>query len=356
VINYFFEAPLFHHRRDAFEITLYSTTVHMDSVTDRLRKRACRWRDVRFASDEQVARMVQRDGIDILVDLSGHTSMARPGLFALKPAPVQVTWLGYPNTTGLAAIDYRITDACADPPGSTERWHTEELVRLPHGFLCYRPRRSAPQVAEAPCLRTGTVTFGSCSKPLKWNCDVIRTWAAILRRVSGSRLLLHHSTEGGGAARVSEAFLALGVTPDRIEFTPGLDWRDHFQWFHRVDLALDPFPYNGTTASCETLWMGVPMIVLAGRSHVSRVGTSLLTRIGLERLIARSPEEYVDLAVRLAADCAGLAGLRAGMRERMRRSPLLDGPGFTSDLEDAYLAMWKRFRVGHGRAALSQNP
>ena len=186
--------------------------------------------------------MVQRDGIDILVDLAGHTSIARLGTFARKPAPVQATYLGYPNTTGLAAMDYRITDEWADPPGMTERLHTEELVRLPRGFLCFRAPDAAPSVAQARCLNGGGITFGSCSKPPKWTNGVIRTWAAILRLVPDSRLLLHHSTAVTNQARILEAFFSHGIAPNRIAISGSLDWRAHWEWFHQVDLALDPFP------------------------------------------------------------------------------------------------------------------
>ena len=330
------------HRRSAFEITLYSSTPNPDVITRHLRRLGCRWRDVRKASDEELAQIVRRDGIDILVDLAGHTSIARLGTFARKPATVQVNFQGYPNTSGLSAMDYRITDEWADPPGTTERWHTERLVRLPGGFLCFRPEATAPAVAKPPCLSTGIVTFGSCSKPPKWNDAVIRTWAAILRQVPDSRLLLHHSTSGGAQTRVLEAFFSHGIAPNRIGISGALDWNAHWEWFHQVDVALDPFPYNGTTGSCETLWMGIPFVALAGRTHVARVGVSLLTRIGLERLVARDEEEYIALAVGLAADREALTALRSGMRRRMQSSTLVDGRRFTRGLEDAYRTMWAR--------------
>ena len=242
-VSYFFEPVLENHRRGSFEITLYSSTARPDFLTRRLRRLACRWRDVRGASDAKLAAMVQRDGIDILVDLAGHTSIARLATFARKPAPVQATYLGYPNTRGLAAMDYRITDKWADPPGMTEQLHTEELVRLPHGFLCFRAPDASPEVTKAPCLGGGGITFGSCSKPPKWTAGVIRTWAAILRQVPDSRLLLHHSTAVTNQARILEAFLSHGIAPNRIAISGSLDWRAHWEWFHQVDLALDPFPY-----------------------------------------------------------------------------------------------------------------
>jgi protein O-GlcNAc transferase len=348
-VSYFFEPLLEHHRRDAFQITLYSSTPNPDFLSERLQNLADRWHDASEESDEELARIIRRDGIDILVDLSSHTSIARPGTFARKPAPVQVNYLGYPNTSGLPAIDYRITDEWADPPGLTERWHMEKLVRLPGGFLCFRVPDDSPAVGKAPCLHGEAITFGSCSKPAKWNRGVIEAWAAILRQTADARLLLHHSTACNPAG-ILESFFSHGISPDRIDTAGAIDWKDHWSWFHQVDLALDPFPYNGTTASCETLWMGVPFITLAGRTHVERVGASLLTRIGLESLVARNVEEYIALAVRLAAGRPSLASLRVGMRRRMRNSTLLDGAAFTRHLESAYRKMWTeagvRDRVG----------
>jgi protein O-GlcNAc transferase len=338
-VSYFFEPLLEHHRRDLFEISLYSSTAKPDFLSRRLRKRADRWREVAEASDQELAQTIRRDRIDILVDLSGHTSIARPGAFARKPAPVQVNYLGYPNTTGLPAIDYRITDRWADPPGLTERWHTEKLVRMPGGFVCYRIPDDSPAPGKPPCLRGGPVTFGSCSKPPKWNRVVIEAWAAILRRTPDSRLLLHHSTACNPAG-VLESFFSHGISPDRIGMVGAIPWEEHWKWFHQVDVGLDPFPYNGTTASCETLWMGVPFVTHAGTTHVERVGASLLTRIGLEDLVGRSVEEYIALAVGLAADRPRLARLRAGMRRRMRNSTLLDGARFTREMEDAFREMW----------------
>jgi protein O-GlcNAc transferase len=355
-VSSFFEPVLACHSRDEFEIVLYSNTSKEDAVTERLRRLsgAWPWRNVTGASDEEAAQMVRDDGIDILVDLAGHTGENRLDIFAHKPAPVQATWLGYPNTTGIPAFDYRLTDAVADPPGLTDHLHTERLVRLPRGFLCYLPPRegneAAPEVAPAPSLETGAIAFGSCSKPLKWNPEVIRVWAAILRRIPGSRLLLHHSTNSRDGFRtfLYEQFFAHGVAPDRIEILGSVESDQHWNWFHEVDLALDPFPYNGTSGTCETLWMGVPVIALAGRTHVSRVGASILSALDLESLIAATPGEYVDIAVRLASDPGELARLRAGMRERMMRSPLMDAPGFTRSLEDAYRWMWEQVPAGQG--------
>ena len=310
-VSYSFWPLLENHRRGAFEITLYSSTPEPDFLTRRLRRLACRWRDVRGASDEDLARMVRRDGIDILVDLAGHTSIARLGTFARKPAPVQVNFQGYPNTSGLTAMDYRITDEWADPPGMTERWHTEKLVRLPRGFLCFRARgfRAGGGEASMPAPRNhhfrvlqqaGEVErrrHPGLGRPFCGRCRIRACCCIIPRRGAPRRVCC-------------EAFFSHGIAPNRIGISGALDWNAHWEWFHQVDVALDPFPYNGTTGSCETLWMGVPFIALAGRTHVARVGVSLLTRIGLERLVARDEEEYVALAVQLCGDREALAGLR----------------------------------------------
>ena len=345
-VSSFFEPILAHHSRADFDIFLYSNTAQEDEVTARLRHLAgdWPWRDITGLSDDEAAQTVRADAIDILVDLSGHTMGSRLAVLARKPAPVQATYLGYPNTTGIPAIDFRFTDAVADPPGLADRLHTERLVRLPRGFLCFARPQGAPEVGPPPFVRAGAIAFGSCSKALKWNSEVVRVWAAILRRTPGSRLLLHHSTSDRDGTRTNllEQFFTHGVSPDRIEILGGVDWRRHWEWFHRVDLALDPFPYNGTMGTCEALWMGVPVIALEGRTHVSRVGVSLLTGLHLEHLLAATPEEYIEKTVRLAAAPAELAHLRAGMRERMARAPLMDGAGFTRHLEEAYRWMWGR--------------
>ena len=341
VVTYAVEPVLENHRRSLFEITLYSSTPRPDSITRRLRRFASHWRDVRKLSDEQLARIIRRDGIDILVDLGGHTSIARLGTFARRAAPVQVNFQGYPNTSGLATMDYRITDEWADPPGLTDQWYTEKLVRLPGGFFCLCPEPGAPDVSKPACLDGRPVTFGSCSKPAKWSPSTIRTWAAILRGVPESRLLLHHSATGDAQTRVLEEFALYGISPHRIALTGPVSWKAHWEWFHQVDIALDPFPYNGTTGSCETLWMGVPFVALAGRTHAARVGVSILSRIGLECLVARDESAYAALAIRLAGDREQLATLRAGMRDRLLASTLFDCRRFTRGLEAAYREMWE---------------
>lgn len=351
----FFEPVLASHNREAFEVYCYSKVIRADAVTARIGKLADGWRDIRSLNDEEAAGLVRFDQIDILVDLAGHTSGHALPLFALKPAPVQVTWLGYPNTTGLDAIDYRLTDAWADPPGQTEQLHSEQLVRLPGCFLSYQPPEDAPAVTALPALETGGVTFGSFNNLLKVTSQVLAAWAEILRRLPGSRLLLKSRRLEHPAARqrILEKFGAAGIDEERIKLLGYLEGRgQHLELYNHIDVALDTFPYHGTTTTCEALWMGVPVVVLAGRTHASRVGVSLLNRAGLGDWIADSAEGYVELAVRRASDREGLAKLRQTLRDRLRRSPLLDTGAFTTSLEEAYRQMWRRWCAVRGGVIL----
>lgn len=347
VICLFFEPLLAAHDRDAFEIFCYANSAKRDDTTGRLKALAHHWCDIRGRPDDEVETLIRRDGIDILVDLSGHGADHRLSLFARKPAPVQATYLGYPNTTGVRAIDYRITDAVADPPGLTDAFHTEELVRLQRCFVCYGPPPDAPAVTPLP----PGCTFGSFSNPAKWNDEVLITWARILARVPGSRLLLHH----GAAAhktpevhsalrkRVLSVFAGQGIDPGRIQLYGHLDSPGHFALYEQTALSLDPFPYTGTTGTCESLWMGVPVIALEGATHIARVSTSLLHTAGLAHFVAQSREEYVELAVRRVGAREELAALRSDLRGRLQSSPLLDGAGLARAIEDAYRAMWRRY-------------
>ncbi len=264
-------------------------------------------------------------------------------VFALKPSPIQVTWLGYPNTTGMRTIDYRFTDTIVDPPGEADDFHSEKLIRLEHGFLCYQPDSSAPDVAPPPCLEHDYVMFGSFNNLPKINPEVVRVWAEILRRQPGSRLLLKSKILGD--LRVREKYLSMfaeqGIPAERLELYDWLpDSNNHLELYHRMDIGLDPFPYNGTTTTCEALWMGVPVITLCGNRHAARVGASIMHHAGLEDLIAHSEEEYIAMASALAQDRQRLIALRGGQRRKMRESQLMDKELFTSTLEKAYRRMW----------------
>jgi predicted O-linked N-acetylglucosamine transferase (SPINDLY family) len=345
----FFIAPLLRaHDRDAFEVTCYANVERADAVTDRIRGLPDHWRDVWGVSDADLVHLVREDEIDILVDLAGHTLSTRLLAFADRPAPVQAGYLGYANTSGVAAIDYRITDAVADPEGVTDALHTEQLVRLPHCFLCYEPPASAPEPASRPPAG-GAVAFGSFNKALKLTAEVVALWARILGELPRSTLALKSDSFGDGqaATRFLDEFAAHGVAAERLRLLPAdPSIEAHLARYAEVDLALDPFPYSGATTTCEALWMGVPVVTFEGVTHAARVSSSLLRAVGLDELVAQTAEDYAAIALRLANDDADRAELRAGLRERMRASPLGDAERSARDLEAAYRAMWRRFVAG----------
>lgn len=348
-VSYFVRSFLGNHDGVEAEAICYSDVLHPDSVTEQLRGLAGKWRNTYGLSDEKLAQQIRDDGIDILVDLAGHTAGNRLMVFARKPAPLQVSYLGYPNTTGLRAMDYRITDAWADPPGMTERLHTESLLRLPHGFLCYSPSADSPEVAPLPFASSEHITFGSFNMLAKMTRAVIELWTQVLDAVPGSRLILKNKSLGTGKVRehYQHLFASHGIAPERLEL---LHWSaspaDHLSLYGRIDIALDTFPYNGTTTTCEALWMGVPVITLAGSAHAARVGYSILNQLGLTDLIAENPETYVSLAKDMARDRERLAHLRARLRARMKSSPLMDAKGFYRDLETAYRNIWRTWLDG----------
>ncbi|HUY03854.1 MAG TPA: FkbM family methyltransferase [Rhodocyclaceae bacterium] len=342
-VAYFLQPILENHDRSRFAIHCYSTLIRSDAYTERFCLLADRWRDISLASTDEILKQIAEDEIDILVDLSGHTAGNRLAVFAAKPAPIQLTYLGHPATTGLTAIDYRIGDATTDPPGKSDAHYSERLWRLPGCFLAYRPPDDAPEVAPPPGLAKGYVTFGSFNNAVKVNGSVIAAWAEILAAVANSRLLLksYAFATRPGRERVETAFAARGIAPDRLALVA---WRPeskhHLELYGEVDIALDPFPYNGTTTTCEALWMGVPVVCLAGDRHSGRVGASLLAALGLPELLAEDIRSYVRVAVELAGDGERLCALRRDLRQRMSASPLLDHAGFTRKLESAFHAMW----------------
>jgi predicted O-linked N-acetylglucosamine transferase (SPINDLY family) len=342
----FFEPTLQGHNRAEFEIFCYANVASPDAVTDRLRQQADKWRDIYHLPPTAAAELIRQDGIDILVDLAGHTTGNSLQVFARKPAPVQVTWIGYPNTTGLSAIDYRITDHISDPPGQTERWHTEQLLRLPETFSCYRPQPECPEVSPLPALTAGHITFGCFNNFRKISDSAIALWAQLLSQMPTARLFLKSpGLKNPTAARLLlEKFAHAGVSADRIEMHGSrLPAEQHFGLYSKVDITLDPFPYNGTTTTCEALWMGAPVITLAGQTHVARVGASLVTHLGFPDWAAGSPEAYIAKCRELAGDLPRLAEIRAQLRERMRQSPLCDAPRFLGHLEHAFRSIWTRW-------------
>jgi len=342
----FFEPVLRAHDREAVEVFCYANVKRPDAVTGRLQSQSDHWLSITGLADAAVAAQIRTDAIDLLVDLSGHTADNRLLVFARKPAPVQVSWLGYPNTTGMKAVDYRLTDAIADPAGTPDTLHSESLIRLQDGFLCYQPEESAPDVRELPCQELGYITFGSFNNLTKLNPEVVRCWAEILHLVKNSRLLLKskHFSNEAIRSEFMQFFAAEGIAADRLELHGWMPSKHgHLELYNRLDIGLDPFPYNGTTTTCEALWMGVPVITLGGARHSSRVGASILSHVDLPDLIAESTDGYVQLAVSLANDHQQLAEMRHGLREHLQESVLLNSQVFTSTLESVYRQMWSRW-------------
>jgi protein O-GlcNAc transferase len=345
-VAFFIEPILASHNREDFTVFCYSNCDSPDMITAQLEKLADVWRPIHHLADDEVSDIIRNDGIDILIDLGGHTAQNRLTVFARKPAPVQATWLGYAATTGLKGIDYRITDAAADPPGSTEHYHSETLWRLPDNFICYRPPANSPPVAPLPCLTNGFVTFGVFNHFSKITLEAVDLWCKLLFTLPNAKLFIkalgmeHEPMR----QRTWEMFASRGIGQDRLELvgkTPSI--YSHLELFGKVDISLDTFPYNGTTTTCESLWMGVPVVAKEGNSHVSRVSVSLLGTVGLSGLVAESDQDYVALAAFLARDCKNLEILRNNLRDRMRSSKLLDTVEFTRNLEGAYRQMWRKW-------------
>lgn len=291
-------------------------------------------------SDEQLLLQIQQDQIDILIDLAGHTGKNRLQVFIARPAPVQMTWLDYLNTTGLTQIDYRITDAITDPPGETERWHSETLLRLPGSQWCYEPAADAPEVAPLPMLHNDYLTFGSFNNTTKLTDATLALWARLLHELSNARLLAIGVHTGYAQARLRAAF---GSAVERVKLLPRLSAREYRAAFAEVDIALDPFPFSGATTTLDALWQGVPVLTLPGKYSASRSAASLLTTLGLQEWIATNEEDYLHNAKRWSTAVSELVDLRAGLRDRMRRSRLLDATEFTRELEAIYRKAWQRW-------------
>jgi protein O-GlcNAc transferase len=332
----------FSHDHDRFPIFTYADVPRPDHVTGLLRGRADQWRSTLGLTDEQLAQMIRDDEIDILVDLSLHTAHNRLSVFARKPAPVQVTWLGYPGSTGLATMDYRLTDPYLDPPGPDQTVYSEESVCLPNSFWCYDPLddREIP-VNSLPALAADIVTFGCLNNFCKINDSVLTLWAKVLGSVAHSRLLLL-SPEGSHRQRTVDRLRRQGIGPQRVEFVARQSRQEYLKLYHHIDLVLDTFPYNGHTTSLDSLWMGVPVVTLTGQTAVGRGGASILSNAGLPQLIAQTPGRYVQIAMELANDLPRLAELRQTLRSRMLASPLMDAPRFARNLEAAYRQMWRK--------------
>jgi protein O-GlcNAc transferase len=338
-----FLQPLFaEHDPAAVEVFAYSAVERPDAVTEWFRSHTPHWRNVHGLADRRIAELVRSDGIDILVDLAGHTLNQPLGAFALKPAPVQLAWLGYPATCGLPQIGFRLTDLEADPPGDADRHHVEQLVRLAGGFHCYRAPDDAPDVAPLPAGRNGCITFASFNNISKVTPEAVRAWARILLALPDARLLLKGKllVHDEARKRLHRAFERAGVTAERVELRTWIPRQDNpLAAYGDADIALDTFPYNGTTTTFEALWMGVPVITLRGARHAARVGASILTHLGRPEWIADDTDSYVAAAIELASDLSGLEGQRRTLRSTLAQTTLCDARGFARKIETVYRAL-----------------
>ncbi len=344
-VLFFIEPIIEQHKRDKFEVYCYSNLKREDKLTTRLKSKADVWRDVSKLEADQIVDLIVKDEIDILIDLSGYTAGNLMNVFVQKPAPIQVTYLGYPNTTGLKCIDYRISESNAEPKNA-DSLYSEKLVRLPNSFLCYRPPSDLEikRCDSLPARKNGCITFGSFNHVNKINRNLISTWSEILKSVDGSHLILKNSVFSD--SKVQQYYLQLfkkcGIGTSRIQFLTRINSIEkHLESYNSIDIALDTFPYNGTTTTCEALWMGVPVLSLIGDRHASRVGNSLLSQVGLVDWVADSEADYIEKANFFASDISNLEKLRNGLRGKLLSSSLCDAKLVTSDLESAYMDMIK---------------
>lgn len=333
-VSYFLAPLLRGLDRERVEVFCYSDVARPDDVTLRLRGLSDHWHDVTGLSDRELAALIRKDGIDTLIDLAGHTPGNRLGAFALRPARLQMSWLGYANSTGLDAMDHRIVDPVTDPPDALAALASESLLRLEGGFLCYEPPAHAPAVMPRPARQR--IMFGTFNNPTKITGATITLWSRILQELPEADLLIKSYKLRDQALRrhITARFAERGIAAERLILQEGIaDPTAHLAAYEKIDIALDPLLYNGTATTCEALWMGIPVITLRGDRHSGRVGASLLGRIGLEELIAKDAAHYVEIACRLARDSGGLTALRRSLRPRMAASPLCDFQAFARAFE-----------------------
>jgi protein O-GlcNAc transferase len=340
-VAHFFEPILSARDRGAFTYVLYSNFHVQDAVTQRLRAYADDWRDIWQLTDDALIELIRTDRIDILVDLSGHTASNRLAVFARRAAPVQVSYLGYPASTGLATMDYRITDAVTDPPVPADDWHCERLLRMPDSQWCFRPFGTPAAPGPLPAREAGFVTFGSFNNLTKASDTLLHCWAQILVKLPTAHLRLTRVRSAQRATEIIALFRQSGVSPERIKCVPYANDPPYGQQFEGVDIALDNYPYNGVTTTCESLYVGVPVVSLHGRHCVSRSGLSLLGTLGLSELAASTPEQYVDIAIGLGSDLSRLEQLRASLRSRFEQSSLRDEKRFAANFEELLRTAWQ---------------
>lgn len=339
-----FMLPLLaHHDSTQFEVHCYSSVRKPDAITHQMQMLAHVWHDVKDIPDANLARRIEEDGIDILIDLTMHMENHRLGVFARRAAPLQISWLAYPGLTGLATIDYHLSDRHLHPPGMGDDRPAEKPLRLPDSWFCYQPAPDMPAVSSLPALSAGTVTFGSLNTFRKISPEVLALWARLLNAVQAAgtpcRLLLI-SPPGSHRQALLDYLEQRGIPPARVELLSPMPFADYLATTHRVDIALDPFPHAGATTTLDTLCMGVPVLSLAGATPAGRLGTSILTTADLPDWLARTPDDYLAKAVQFAADLPRLANLRASLREKLARSPLLDAPRFTRHFEHTLRQAW----------------
>jgi protein O-GlcNAc transferase len=341
-VAHFFEPILSARDRGAFTYVLYSNFHTQDTVTKRLRAYADVWHDVWQLTDDALIELIRADRIDILVDLSGHMASNRLAVFARRAAPVQVTYLGYPSSTGLATMDYRIADAVTDPPVPADAWHCERLLRMPDTQWCFRPFGAPAAPGPLPARQAGFVTFGSFNSLTKASDTLLQCWVEILVKSPTAHLRLTRVRSAQRAAEIIALFGQSGVSPDRIECVSYANDPPYGLQFAGIDIALDHYPYNGVTTTCESLYVGVPVVSLYGRNGVSRSGLSLLRTLGLGELAASTPRQYVDIAVALGSDLPRLEKLRATLRARFDQSSLRDEAGFAANFEELLRTAWRQ--------------
>ncbi len=346
----FFLLPLLEGReRDAAHVTCYATGGVEDDVTARLRSASDAWCSLVGLSDDAAAERIRDDRIDLLFDLSGHTANHRLALFARRPAPIQITYLGFPGTTGLRAIDYRLTDALVDPSGR-EHLGSERLVRLPASGVCFAPPCATPDVADAPLLRGGRVTFGNLGNLAKVGAATLTLWSELLRRVPTAHLLLKSVAFRDRATRrrFERRFAGEGIDASRLRLLPDdPSIFDHLRSHERIDIVLDSFPFNGLTTTCQALWMGVPVVTLAGQRPASRMGLGVLSNLGLDDLVATTADDYLRIAADLAGDPQRVVALRSTLRPRLQASPVGDARRFARDLQAACRGLWREWCERH---------
>jgi protein O-GlcNAc transferase len=344
--------PLFReHDHRQMEIFCYANLTCSDALTEQFRRYSDAWRDIAGVSDSRVADLIGKDRIDILVDLTLHMEGNRLGVFARKPAPVQATFAGYPGSTGLDTIEYRLTDPHLDPPGFNADFYSERPIHLDGSFWCYDPFDPELTVNPLPAQTGEQVTFGCLNNFCKVNQQVLRLWARVLKTVDRSRMMIL-CREGSHRQSLMDLLKQEGIDSDRIELAAPRPRGDYFELYRHIDVGLDTFPYNGHTTSLDSFWMGVPVVTLVGKTVVGRAGLSQLTDLDLSELIAHTPEQYLEIAAGLAKDLPRLAELRRTLRARMRASPLMDAPRFARNIEAAYRQMWRNWCAQGGKSGL----